>query len=257
MLAKYDFSFLPLKPSLTHTFYHFIPFLYLQYKVHHIDFYIDEEKRLYSKDKNGYFLVWRYRKIPENTDFILISTEKLEGWSYDLFDVNYIYSVEKLRELKGKNFKVLRKNIRKIEKTGKKIEWILAKKPDIISYKTIFRNLDIDMEKKDSFWLKELLYDDKYWGYGIDKISFLFLFLEDELVSLEVFGFLDKDILIHFIQKYDKAIPFISEFSRYYLYISIPRIKYINDGSDLGNEGIKRFKKKFNPEILNIYSLYR
>jgi hypothetical protein len=163
-------------------------------------------------------------------------------------DRQYIYDAHDFNDLSGKRWAVFRKNIRKY--------------PNRYGYNLIYRELEID-DHIDQ--VGELMFR---WAHGRElqdnevMVRFVMLgrlrwglFNGHKLIGVNV----GDENHTHGIYRYciDNCMPFLNEYLRYRFYTSpwAQQKRWINDGGDLDNPSLARFKRKLNPvEIRTVYT---
>lgn len=235
------------------TFYHNFPLM---------DSIVKSEEDLYVntfgvkfKNTNNYFIC----PFPEecNPDSISVHPVPLDGYNNEVLENNYIYKIEDTLAIK--NFRM---NVKKFKNhyTDNEIDW---RTPTIN-----------EMYKMLKSWysthFKEV-YDFGYTSYMVknfiryQNLSPNFnvkgLYIDNEIVNLSIWTKLKHDTAVYIVCKSENGYnQFIGDYVRYLVYNSMNEAGYtfINDGSDLGLEGLKKYKTKFRPiRIESIYEVKR
>jgi hypothetical protein len=85
------------------------------------------------------------------------------------------------------------------------------------------------------------------------------LYIDNKIVNLCIWGKLTEDTSVFLVCKSKNDInQYIGDYARYKAYneMKLEGYTFINDGSDLGLDGLKKYKTKFRPvKIENIYEL--
>lgn len=176
-----------------------------------------------------------------------------------LMGVERHYSIQKLINLAGKEFAYVR---RKINKFHRKYPQAVIRKYEA----------DTDYQKVMEFnenWAKkhnESIFDGTYFKEILkypDELDHTVLVVEidDQIVGISSGGCLPNGQSWTCLRKGDHKIEGLSELLLCELvkesYKVNPTIKYMNDGSDLGDQGLCFFKERFRPELnLNRYRVY-
>lgn len=174
-------------------------------------------------------------------DFNLPLSEKIP------FDVNYFYNPLKVVKLKGRTIKKVRQNVRKFKQRYER-NWIyrtLKKEdiPQILSF--------LDSEKEDYEYTLHLIKQFK----DFPELRYKVLILKNKIIALNVWGFLPDGTIDFLINKHSKEDYTFADFSRYIFYVEVSGFDLVNDGSDLDNPELRRFKEKFDPVLVKkLYS---
>lgn len=171
-------------------------------------------------------------------------------WIHSVFlDHQYVYDPYQFNDPVGKKWKTYRKNIRK---------FLNRTNPRVYDYRRLKeKEQEIEIEFMLLQWSQDkVLYDPEV------MVQFLFfgkyrwgLFVDGGLVGVNV----GDENCRHRIFRYclDNGAPFLNELMRHLFYTS-PFAQQsgmlINDGGDLGNEGLARFKRRLNP--ISIHKVY-
>ena len=163
-------------------------------------------------------------------------------------DHQYIYDAHQFLGLEGSQWKVYRKNIKKYP----------GRTDGALEYREL-----IPQEYKDEVgvllerWCAGKVLEDpetlvRFAFYGSWRWG---LFRDGELVGLNI-GDLNH---LHAIFRYciDDTTPYLNEYLRHCFYTSgwAQTFRWINDGGDLGNPGLERFKRRLNPRsVLQVWS---
>lgn len=168
-------------------------------------------------------------------------------------DVQYIYHPEDFQNISGSRWHPFRKSLKHIRGTFKPHEL-----EDAQHYRRLTNADNPQVEKILASWssgreiqdnetfIKFCLFGRRRWG----------LFRSDQMVGFNV-----ADLNWHFINYrvcVDNGEPYAQEYLRYMFYtshwvrgIGLP----VNDGGNLGSEGLDRFKRKLQPRtILNVFT---
>lgn len=162
-------------------------------------------------------------------------------------DTNLIYDLEKVSRL-GVGFKPLRKRVRRFQrKWGGKWDY---------SFRRSFEGLGrIPRNDRDVFGVLDVIEPADLTG---GKVFFGVGSLEDKIVQLDVFEWIRPETAVHIYTAYERGLDDnLNLFFRWVAYRKLFEEKgyrYLNDGSPL-NEGVSRFKGKFNPRVIDVYSL--
>jgi hypothetical protein len=235
-----------------------------------------QHRGLVYQDNNGYgsladpeTLGWFFPPLTPQCNFMIHEVPYFAGFPLRpqdhkddrlrLLDVQYIYDPQAFQKLDGHKWQVFRKNIRKASKTFPNMD---------LAFGTAYRELTEQDEAQVATLLekwgdrKEQVYDPDVMvkfallgehRWGLFRSS---LYAKPELVGINVadpnWKFVNYRLCI------DNGEPYMQEYLRYLFYIS-PWVreqgKLVNDGGNLGSEGLARFKKKLNPAYVeNIYT---
>lgn len=184
--------------------------------------------------------------------------EYLKFYNKELLDEQYIYDPSDFLAMEGGIWETFRKNARKIPKR----------------YSGKFQYCNLGMETYEEFGVNQLILD---WlmdrSENVEDAEFLanfallsdmpeihreFLLLDGELVGMnawdENYHYINYRICI-----VKKGIQFLSEFLRWLFYSKLATngcTKLVNDGGNLGNPELAKFKLKLNPiQINKVYTL--
>jgi len=172
-----------------------------------------------------------------------------------VLDCNYIFDPVRFQDLSGKEWATFRKNIRKWPRRNPNSVYIFGNNP-----KQMRTLLGLWLEKK-----MEVVED-------ADVICKLILEDNSNVFKKCLYNSDNKLVAINCWDSNWKYInyrlcitlpdePFLEEFARYSFYtdpVILREKKLINDGGDLGNLGLEKFKKKMNPvSKFPIYSLIK
>jgi len=238
------------KEDKSKSFYHYFPLLYAidqSTESIFIDSYCDGV--VWSKYPTELYYIFD-GEIPETVEKVLISERKSPwGWIDEIYDVNFIFDIDTTVDIK--NF---RDNIKKFLHQNPNIEYIPAT-----------QEMAVEMV---SDWYKKrqnggVSYTDFGYTYWLAKNFQIFediraraVILNGKVSAISMWGKLDNNIGIHLICK-DRGIPYLQDYTRFQTYNEMKDIglKYVNDGSDCSQEGIRVYKQKLRPKfIIPIYS---
>lgn len=174
------------------------------------------------------------------------------GYDKELLDNQYIFDPADFTNMVGGKWETFRKNVKKIHKnfTGKRITY----EPCGNSSPLLIDWLEkLGDKAEDAGFLAEFAFLSKNKG-----IHRKYLYFDNECVAVnawdENYKFINYRICI-----VNSSIPFLSEYARWCFYTDpeiILSAKLVNDGGNLGNPNLAKFKEKMNPkEIQNIYTL--
>ena len=178
----------------------------------------------------------------------------------DPVDVNYINKVDDVIATEGKGYKKLRQNLRAFEKewtppaaipTGFSFGW--TSDMEILHEDSVILHDFVEKYSRD-----DLPYTDKEYNHNlIDLIGEdigLFGSIYDvrgEPVAFNLGCWLADNTAAFLVSKNVRDIKFLVDFVRYDFHCQCKCLgfSFVNDGSDLDDEGMKRLKKKFAPEF--------
>jgi len=110
--------------------------------------------------------------------------------------------------------------------------------------KELFRRTKTEGEYNDD-------YNDKILDlFEFDKDMFAqAFFIDDELVAFNLGAKMNEQVAIYIINKNLPEFKYLVDYSRFEFHneCRIREYWYVNDGSDLDREGLRRLKRKFNP----------
>jgi len=158
-------------------------------------------------------------------------------------DWEYVYNPSHFLELKGGQWEVFRKNIRKFSKNH--ANWVYCDWIDIKQCSVLLSNwFEHKNDAEDAEIITNILLND---FPGLCKRA-----LYDENEHLKAVNVWDTNwkYINYRLCIVDKKEPFVDEFSRWLFYTSNDIInsgKLVNDGGSVGNSGLERFKDKLNP----------
>lgn len=192
--------------------------------------------------KQGQFPLITYWSDCGKSAFDLLFVRSL--FNAVFLDNEYLFDPKAFNDLRGGKWEVFRKNIN--HHLSKKDSFVYT---DKLSLESELANLvgDFLLGKKDRLEDGEFLFDFIFTPQ--DGIFKKYLYFEDRLVGINAWDENYKYINFR-VCFVDPSIPFLSEFARYLFYTDSliqEKGKLVNDGGDLGNEGLKRFKEKMNP----------
>ena len=167
-------------------------------------------------------------------------------------DLQFIYYPRDFLSLKGRKWKVFRKNIRKYPKrysgclAGRLAYMRIERTQCLVAIKELLLQWAEGREIFDNEVMVKFALAGKYrWG----------LFDDGQLVGLNVWD--ENPAFINYRYCIDDGTPFLNEYLRYCFYTH-PTIllinKYVNDGGCLDSEGLKKFKMKLNP--VKVYKVF-
>jgi hypothetical protein len=233
-------------------FYYYVPWLLAQAQDPETKFDFEKESGAVTVEYQGYKRLYYIPFFPHRASLneILFDypNRTLEGWTKHKVDVNYINDPKKIVQHKGEDFHEFRHALNVYEKT-------LANK--VVKYEYP-KNLE-----EVYLFLRPLCDRDELRTIG----SFLYqqgvdvkvLKVDGEIYSVNMWGDLYKGVIVYLVNKNMPGVPFLSDYSRLQFYDDIKdECEEVNDGSDLGLDGLRRFKRKFNPiRVEDIHSLVR
>lgn len=182
--------------------------------------------------KEGYYFIPPPNKAVKG---VYVDYEGYVGKGEKLFwDNEYIYNSKDVFEMKGRKYRVFRHNVNKFKENNDDWDYKKGSWDDVL---TVYEE-----------WLKtqKEIYND--WIFYAEGLPFKILYLKGEPVAFNVWDVGLK--YIHFIFNHSLNIPFLNEFSRWLFYKEVYETYgeiLINDGGDMGLEGLKRYKMKLNP----------
>ena len=165
----------------------------------------------------------------------------------DILDRLYIYDSWLFNDLTGSRWSIFRKNIRKYpERIGGDLVYRrLEEREQEDEISDMFLKWSEGKEVQDPVvMIRFFLFGKLRWG----------LFRNGGLVGVNV----GDENHRHAVYRYclDNGSPFLNEYLRYLFYLSewVQNKRWVNDGGDLDNPKLARFKKKLNP--IKIYQIY-
>ena len=95
------------------------------------------------------------------------------------------------------------------------------------------------------------------WGqFPEEELSGFVVALEGRIVAFGMGGAMREDLGCSFVLKTDTSIPDLGAFAKSTLLDRLRRFPLVNDGGDLGQPGLRRFKRSFGPvAIPRVFSL--
>jgi hypothetical protein len=191
--------------------------------------------------------------VCEKNIWSTFGNSKFSNYQCEFLDYNYIFNPSRFDCLKGNNWEIYRKNIKKWPRRNEnwKYDWNCKDDKEV--------NLLVGnwMEKK----INELEDFNILINFIFDKkIERKYLYNNNQLVAINAWD--ENHVYVNYrICIIKKEQSFLSEFVRYLFYTD-PFIrsknKLINDGGSLGYDGLERFKDKMNPlQKRKIYSLIK
>lgn len=187
---------------------------------------------------------------------IIFSQRPMYDGEYHKIDVNYINDPLSIVEKRGDKFKELRHAINNCEKTLASLNKpIVYESLQNTPLREIYKFVSPLCEKDELRVVKSLLISALYFN----DMEINVLKVGDEIFSVNIWGELCKDVIIHLVNKNKPKIPFLSDYSRYRFYSDIKNeCVEVNDGSDLDDAGLRQFKRKFNPiRVDDIFTLVK
>jgi uncharacterized protein len=203
----------------------------------------------------------RIRTINEAQLQFLQTSEKFNQCFHTkkLLGIERHYSVQKLINLSGKEFAYVRRKINKFHR--KYPQAIIRKyKSDTDYHKVIeFNNKWANEQDEgifDGIYFKEILKHPDELDHTVLVVE-----IDDQIVGITSGGCLPTGQSWACLRKGDHNVEGLSEMLLYELVKESckvnPSIEYMNDGSDLGDQGLRFFKERFRPELnLNRYRVY-
>lgn len=159
-------------------------------------------------------------------------------------DHQYIYDAHRFLDLSGGKWKVYRRNIRKYPaRTKGELSYqklILGEREEEVGELLETWAQGRTLQDPDTL-VRFVLYGSRRWG----------LFRDGALVGVNV-----GDVnYLHAIYRYcvDDGTPYLNEYLRHRFFTSswTQDRRWVNDGGDLGNPGLARFKRRLNPAVVN------
>lgn len=224
------------------SFYHYFPLMYAisesTEKILVDSDVIRAGKDLYVPPLSG--------EVPEDAERIWIALERpsSDGWSYELYDVNFIYSVDTTLKIKN-----LRDNVRRFEREHDQIDYVEAKPDEAVEvvsrwYQKSPRKSFTDFGY--TIWLAENFRE-------FPDLRARVVEVQGRPVAFSLWGELDQErgLAIHLICK-DVGWPYLQDYTRYRTYQEMAAwgFKYVNDGGDAGLEGLRIYKLKLRPFLI-------
>jgi hypothetical protein len=173
-------------------------------------------------------------------------------FNFEPVDNNYINNIETVLSLKGKKLKVLRHNSRNEEANeGVYSKVYIPKFRDEV--KSLFQLTKSTGEFNDNYNYKILdliPYDDNIIAEVYFKLP------SKRVIAINVGQRLTPTVMNYLINKSYPEYKYLVDITRYRFHAIAKSLGYtfMNDGSDLDREGLKRLKKKFAPsKIVTIY----
>ena len=172
----------------------------------------------------------------------------LMEWEH--LDNQYIYDPEKFKDLSGGKWKVFRRNVRKYPEQN----------PGVLLYKQLVpEEFEEEIEEMIVGWADNNIevYDPEvvieYLFHGQHRWG---LIRNGKLVGINLADWL-SETFINFRFCLDDGSPFLNEYLRLQFYLGLEEGVMVNDGGDLGKEGLKRFKTKLNPVSVTTVNSYK
>jgi hypothetical protein len=234
------------------------------------NFYISEtyinQKSITANEKNGW--VWLSEKEWDLFPALPISNEIIQGnnpvtsyWCgfprnltttdyFRFFDNQYIYDPKSFNDLSGGKWESFRKNINKFERKNNPIYTDIKKdRPFWILIEKWFDNKMNSV--LDGDFIMDCITNPKKGDY----IRYLY----DQNENMVAINYVDENYLyINYRFIICDKTKFADEYARYCFYTDTyiqSKNKLVNDGGNLGNSGLEKFKDKLNPkEKFKIYS---
>lgn len=195
-----------------------------------------------------------WASFPDNSH----SLEYLKLYNKELLDYQYIYDPTNFINMRGGAWETFRKNCRKFPN----------KYPDQFSYVQLTAgqaNL-LGVNRLMADWLEERMdsaEDAEFLvefalNYETPQVYRKYLVFNDEIVALNAWD-MNYKYINYRLNIVKKDIPFLSEFSRWLFYTDNwihSQGLLVNDGGNLGNPLLAKFKEKLNPKQINkVYTL--
>ncbi len=161
------------------------------------------------------------------------------GEPVEFLDWEYTYRSDNFADLRGGQWAVFRKNIRKWPKANPLWEYTTDLPSEVSIHKLLLRWLDArpDAEIHDDTSLLQFVFEGRHRA---------FLREGGRLVGINVWDAYNDRYLMYRYCLADPEEPFLDEFLRHQFYQSHPH-KIVIDGGSLGNKGLERFKDRLNP----------
>lgn len=195
-----------------------------------------------------------WANFPDNSPILWY----LQYYEKELLDVQYIYNPNHFTSMSGGKWETFRKNSRKLLK-GKPLNYRYVElspgQANLMGVNSLMA--DWLEERMDSAEDAEFLVDFAL-NYEGPEVHRKYLIFDNQIVALNAWD--ENYYYLNFrLNIVKKDIPYLSEFSRLLFYtdpIVQNRGKLVNDGGNLGNPQLAKFKEKLNPVQINkIYTL--
>lgn len=237
-------------------FYYYVPWLLAQAEDPEMKFDFEKESGAVTVEYQGYKRLYYIPFLPYRAGLNEIifdyPNRTLEGWTKHKVDVNYINDPKKIVQHRGEDFHELRHALNVCEKTlsNKIVKYEYPK-----GIEDVYLFIDSLCDKEEIGTVRSLLETKSFY----QDMEIKTLTVDGEIYSVNIWGKLYKDVIIYLVNKNKPGVPFLSDYSRLQFYDDIKdECEEVNDGSDLGEEGLRRFKRKFNPiRVEDIHSLVR
>lgn len=238
------------------TYYHYYPSIEAMIKLGEV--FVDEMGLIWlDEDKLLFYNPKIY--LPDNVTTIQVLTPQiypggvLIGWKYELFDRNYIHDLSYTINLE--NF---RRNVSRFVRDNKYIQFVDLKPEIAIQFLFSWYEKRFDKDKEEKRVYHNPLIEfyliknkERYPGMRLKG-----LYTNEELIGITLWGKLSSDTAIHIICR-DNGVVYAHDYLRARTYMEMldEGYVYVNDGSDLGLEGLRKYKSKLRPHlIIPVYS---
>jgi hypothetical protein len=184
--------------------------------------------------------------LPAFKSIFNIRIKKLDNWS------DYLYDSLDLSTYKGKKFHRKKNHVNKFLKSFPDFKYERISKDNIEQVREFFRSYERNIDKdNDLFRYEEKMVESYLNNYYLTGFPGGALIADGKVVAFTVGEILNDTLYIHV----EKAMR---EYSGAYETISLyfaqdmvnDNIKYINREEDLGDEGLRKSKRSFNPIAL-------
>jgi len=250
------------KERKINNFYYYTPWLLAQAEDPEVTYDMDYDTWGVTVDYKGqkryYYIPFEdpYHPKVKEIVFDYPGRDLGEGWVKHKVDVNYINDPKEIVAHRGEDFHEFRHALNVCEKS-------LANK--IVKYERSEKTREVYLfmkplcDSKEELWTIRKLLDLKLGDYFHQDLEMKVLRVDGEIWSVNIWGKLWKGVIVYLVNKNKPGVPFLSDYSRFQFYEDIKdECEEVNDGSDLGVDGLRRFKRKFNPiRVEDIHSLVR
>ncbi|MHC4592741.1 MAG: phosphatidylglycerol lysyltransferase domain-containing protein, partial [Planctomycetota bacterium] len=180
------------------------------------------------------------------------------GFEVNLKEREYMYDPRRVSELKGHQYKDLRKRTRRFQRANDHV-WRELRPEDTNGCIELLRKWKKTQGKKRTHLL-DMGYTraaiELYPEFERKDLSGCVVLVEGEVKAFCMGGEMSDTVANFFAAKSDPEIYGLSEFSRWCFCRGMAGFELINDASDLGLPGLEQFKRKFRPvAMLDVFTV--
>jgi len=240
------------------TFYHYFPLMYAISETGPVITFEPDAGRLWVvPDEELYCPSWGagYFQYPTIAEKVWVGPHPcpMRLGRSELYDVNYIYDLE--RTLRIKNF---RKNVRRFEREHRSVSYeVLSPDDSPIARYIVERWYEISKRSEFTDFGYTMWLSDRFGEFH--DLRARVVYADGEPVAFSLWGVLRPGLGVHLVCK-DVGWPYLQDYARYMTYREMlgEGLVMANDGSDCNEHGIRMYKLKLRPRfIVPIWSWVR